>query len=244
MESMKKVVIIGGQTAAKIGELFASAGVKVAILDSLTDSADELARADIVIEAVDGDGGTRKEVILRCDEVIPPGAILATTASSAITETASLTGRPGKFIGLNFTFNPFQEGCLVQITKGLETAAETLKTCTDLLKGAGVTAIEVADLPGLVLDRVMASAINEAAIMHMTKVATVEDIDSVAKSCLNWPVGPFQFADVIGIDNVLATLEILSREVSPRFLPCRIFKQMVAAGRLGKKAGRGFYTYS
>ena len=244
MESMKKVVIIGGQTAASIGELLASAGVQVAILDSLEDKADELARADIIIEAVDGDGEMRKEVILRCDEVIPPETILATTASSAITETASLTGRPGKFIGLNFTFNPFQEGCLVQITKGLETAAETLKACTDLLKGAGVTAVEVADQPGLVLDRVMASAINEAAIMQMTKVATVEDIDGVAKSCLNWPAGPFEFADIIGIDRVLSTLELLSHEAGPRFLPCRIFKQMVAAGRLGKKTGRGFYTYS
>ncbi|MFC2122434.1 3-hydroxyacyl-CoA dehydrogenase family protein [Bacteroidota bacterium] len=240
---MKKVVIIGGQTAASIGELFASAGIPVAILDSLEDKAGELVGADIVIEAVGGDGGMSKEVILRCDEVIPPEAILATTASSAITELAVLTQKPSRFVGLHFTFNPFQDGCLVQITKGLETAAETVDACRDLIEKVGATAIEVADQPGLVLDRVMASAINEAAVMHMTKVATVEDIDSVAKSCLNWPVGPFQFADVIGIDNVLATLEVLSREVSPRFLPCRIFKQMVAAGWLGKKAGRGFYTY-
>jgi len=244
MESMNKVVIIGEPLAARIGELFASAGVPVAILDSLEDKADELARADIVIEAVDGDGGMRKEIILRCDEVIPPGAILATTASSAITETAALTGRPGEFIGLNFTFNPSQEGCLVQITKGLETTAETLKTCTDLLKGAGATAIEVTDQPGLVLDRVMASAINEAAIMHMTKVATVEDIDGVAKSCLNWPAGPFEFADIIGIDRVLSTLELLSHEAGPRFLPCRLLRQMVAMGKLGRKTGGGFYTYS
>ena len=241
---MKKVVINGGQPAAKIGELFAGAGVQVAILDSLEDKADELARADIIIEAVDGDGGTRKEVILRCDDAIPPEAILATTASSAITELAVMTRKPSRFVGLHFTFNPFQDGCLVEMVKGLGTSVETVDACRDLIEKAGVTAVEVADLPGLVLDRVMASAINEAAIMQMTKVATVEDIDGVAKSCLNWPAGPFEFADIIGIDRVLSTLELLSHEAGPRFLPCRIFKQMVAAGRLGKKTGRGFYTYS
>lgn len=242
MKSINKVVIIGGQPAVSIGELFTSVGVQVAILDSIMDSTDELADANIVIEVVNGDVELRKETICRCDDKAQPEAILATTASSGITEMAALTKSPQKFIGLNFTFNPFQGSCLVQITKGLETSAETVKTCTDLLKGAGVTAIEVADSPCLVLDRVMALAINEAAIMHVTKVATVEDIDRVAKTCLNWPVGPFEFADIIGIDHVLSTLEVLSREVSPRFLPCRLLRQMVAIGRLGRKTGKGFYT--
>jgi len=242
---MKKVVVIGdGELRAKIQQLLAEAGLPVVFLDSKMDSTFELASADMAIEATGGNEELRQAALRQCDERIPQDAILATTASSGITELAALTQRPPRFVGLHFTFNPFQESCLVEIVKGLETSTETVDTCTNLLKKAGATTVQVADSPGLLVDRVMALAINEAAVMHTARVASIEDIDRVARSCLNWPAGPFEFADIIGLDSILATLEVLSREMGPRFLPCRLLKQMVAMGRLGKKTGRGFYTYS
>lgn len=245
MQSINKVVIIGTeQSGAKIRRLFSKAGLEVVTLDLKMDNADELANTDMAMEAILGEVALRKEILHRCDELIPPEAILATTASSGITEMAASTTRPPRFVGLNFTFNPFQESCLVQIVRGLETSDETIETCAKLLERSEATAIKVADSPGLVLDRVIALTINEAVTMHVTKVATIEDIDRVTKSCLNWPLGPFELADTIGIDKVLATLETLSREMGPQFLPCRLLKQMVAMGRLGKETGRGFYTYS
>lgn len=244
MESISKVAVIGdGELRAKIQQLLVKAGLPVVLLDSKMDSTHELASADMAIESTGEEVELRKETIRLCDEKMPPDAILATTASSGITELAALTQKPARFVGLHFTFNPFQESCLVEIVKGLETSTETIEACANLFKSVGATTIEVADSPGLVVDRVMASAINEAAIMHTTKVASIEDIDRVAKSCLNWPAGPFEFADIIGLDRVLATLEVLSHEISPRFLPCRLLKQMVATGRLGQKTGQGFYIY-
>jgi 3-hydroxyacyl-CoA dehydrogenase len=176
-------------------------------------------------------------------EKAPPKAILATTASSGITEIAAATKRPQKFIGLNFTFNPFGDKCLVQITKGFETSGETVESCRSLVEEVGAMAIELEDSPGLILDRVIAAVINEAATMYMSKIASVEDIDKIAKLCLNWPMGPFEFADTLGIDNVVATLEVLSQQSGQQYLPCRVLRHMVAAGQLGKKTEKGFYTY-
>ena len=244
MKSVNKVVVIGdGDLGIRIGDLFNKAGLPV-FIDSKVSNTDELADADMVIEATSGEADLRRETLRRCDEKIQQDAILATTASSGITELAVLTQKPSRFTGLHFTFNPFQDGCLVEIVKGLDTSVETVAACADLLTSVGVKTVATADSPGLLLDRVMALAINEAAIMHTTGVASIEYIDRVAKSCLNWPAGPFEFADIIGIDRVLSTLELLSHEVGPRFLPCRLLRQMVAMGKLGRKTGKGFYTYS
>jgi len=128
------------------------------------------------------------------------------------------------------------------MVKGLDTATETVDACQSLLEKAGVTPITVQDLPGLILDRTIASVINEAAEMYSTELASFEDIDRVTKRCLNWPMGPFEFADYLGIDQVVATLEMIARD-EPRYAPCRLLRQMVAAGKLGKKSGEGFYAY-
>ena len=242
MEDITKVVIVGDEElGTKISGLLYRAGLNVTLRTS--DDLEELADAGMLLESLSGTVEVKSEVLSKCDEKVSPDTILATTASCGITEIAAATRRPEKVIGLNFVFNPFQDASLVQIVKGLETSDETVETCANLLKSTGVTTIEVADSPGLVLDRVMASVLNEAATMHVTKVATVEDIDRITKSCLNWPMGPFEFADIIGIDNVLATLEVLYREEGARFLPCRLLRQMVAMGRLGRKTCKGFYTY-
>jgi len=244
MEGINKVVILGGgETGKRIRDLFFKAGLKVVMPDLETDYLKELADADIVLEALRGDVESRKETLRRCDEKAPPKTIFATAASWGITEMAAATKRPEKTLGLNFTFNLVEGKCLVQIVKQLETSEETVQACKSLIEKVGATAVEVEDSPGFILDRVMASMINEAATMYASRIATMEDMDKVAKLCLNWPMGPFEFADTIGIDNVVATLETLSQQKGSQYIPCRLLRQMVALGRLGKKTGKGFYQY-
>ena len=245
MEKINKVIILGsGEAGEKIRDLFSQAGLKVVMLNPKEDYIKELADADLVLDALPQDMESRKETLRKCDEKTPEKTILATTASSGITELAAITKRPQKFIGLNFTANPFEDKYLVQITKGLETSEETLHVCREFIEKAGATGVGLEDSPGLILDRVIATVINEAATMYMSRVASVEDIDNMTKLCLNWPMGPFEFADTLGIDNVVATLEVLSQQLGQQYLPCRLLRHMAVAGQLGKKTGRGFYTYS
>lgn len=244
MENINKAVILSsGEGGVKIQEALSKAGLKVVVLDSKKDYGKELGDADLVVEALSGGAESTKEVLCACDEKAQAKAILATTTSSGITEVAAATKRPQNVIGMNFVFNPFDEKCVVQITKGFETSEEAVQACKNLVEQAGAMAIVLRDSPGLVLDRVIASVINEAVIVVATGTASVEDVDNITKLCLNWPLGPFEFADTIGIDNVVATLEVLSQQFGQRFLPCPLLKQMVAAGQLGKKTGKGFYTY-
>lgn len=242
---ISNVVILGsGELAERIKSLFIKADFKVAMPDLTEDYADKLIGAHIVLEAISKDTESKKELLRKCDERTPKKTIFATTAPSGITEVAAATKRPQRFIGLNFTFNPAEEKCLIQIVKGLETSEETIQACKKLVEKVGATAIKVEDSPRLILDRVLATVINEASNMYAAKIATTGDIDKITKLCLNWPMGPFEFADTIGVDNVVATLETLSHQLGPQYLPCRLLTQMVAMGRLGKKTGRGFYQYT
>ena len=245
MEKISKIIILGsGEVAGKMRGLFSKAGLEVVMSSPKEDYVKELVDADLVLDALPGDMESKKEVLRKCGEKAPAKAILATTASSGITELAAATKRPQKTIGLHFTFNPTEGKCLVEIIKQLETSEEIIQACKSLAEKVGATAVEVEDSPGLILDRAMASVINEAATMYASKIATVEDIDKVTRLCLNWPMGPFEFADTIGIDKVVATLESLSRQKGPQYLPCRVLTQMVALGRLGKKTGKGFYQHT
>ena len=244
MEEIGNIVILGTEEGVgNIQNLFARAGLKVTTLNVEGDYTSKLAHADLVLEDIPGNVEVKKEVLRKCDEEARPTTILATTASSGITELASATKRPHKFVGLNFTFNPFEDKCLVQITKGWQSSEETIQSCQVLAGKVGAVTVELEDSPGLILDRVLATVINEAAIMKMSKVASIEDIDRVTRLCLNWPMGPFEFADTIGVDNVVANLETLSQQLGQQYLPCRLLRQMVTAGQLGKKTGKGFYTY-
>jgi len=244
MDEIKKVVILGGgEGSEKIRDLFSRAGLRAAVLDFTGDYAKKLADADLVLEDIPGDMEAKKDVLRQCDEEAQPKTILATTASSGITELASATKRAPNFVGLNFTFNPFEDKCLIQVTKGWQTSEETIQSCQTLTGKMGTVVVELEDSPGLILDRVLATVINEAAIMKMSQVASTEDIDGITRLCLNWPMGPFEFADTLGIDNVVATLETLSQQLGQQYLPCRLLRHMVAAGQLGKKTGKGFYTY-
>ncbi len=243
MSEINKVGIIGsGEIATRIEKILSKAGIKVILAKG--GWTEKLAGADLIIEALLGDVEPRKAALSECDKEAPPNTILATTASWGITEIAAGTKRVDRVIGLNFTFNPVEEKCLVQIAKTFETSEETAQTCKSLVEKTGARVVEVEDSPGLILDRVMASIINEAATMYASKIASIEDIDKAVKLCLNWAMGPFEFADAIGIDNVVATLEVLSQRKGPQYLPSRVLTQMVALGRLGKKTGKGFHTYS
>ena len=245
MAELNKIVILGGgERVEKIRDLFSRAGSKVAVVGLKEDYTKELVDADLVLEDLPpGDMETKRNVLRNGDKKTPPKTILATTASSGITELASATKRVQRFVGLNFTFNPFEDKCLVQLTRGWQSSEETIQSCKALAEKVGAVTVELEDSPGLVLDRVLTTVINEAAMMRMSKVASIEDIDRITKLCLNWPMGPFEFADTIGIDKVVATLELLSQQLGQQYLPCRLLRQMVAAGQLGKKTGKGFYNY-
>jgi len=245
MAELNKIVILGGgERVEKIRDLFSRAGSKVTVVGLKEDYTKELVDADLVLEDLPpGDMETKRNVLRNCDKKTPPKTILATTASSGITELASAAKRVQKFVGLNFTFNPFEDKCLVQLTRGWQSSEETIQSCKAMAEKVGAVTVELEDSPGLVLDRVLTTVINEAAMMRMSKVASIEDIDRITKLCLNWPMGPFEFADTIGIDKVVATLELLSQQLGQQYLPCRLLRQMVAAGQLGKKTGKGFYNY-
>ena len=238
-----KVAIVSSQPVAEITALFAGGYVKSVMIGSNQIDSKVLSGIDLVIEATGSEGKALREILNRCDAAMPPEAILATTAATEITALSVGTKRPEKFVGLTFTFGSLEDRSLIQIIKSLQTSVDTVSTCREILGISGASVIEVEDSPGLITDRVMALIINEAALMHSTNVASIEDIDRITRLCLNWPRGPFEFADTIGIDKVLANLELLSREHGEMFLPCRLLRQMVAAGRLGKASGRGFYSY-
>jgi 3-hydroxybutyryl-CoA dehydrogenase len=239
VSEIKSILIIGTSGyAGKIGALFSRAGFEVTLTEEKP--GEDSSAPGLIIEAIPGDSEKKKQALLR---FAPADAILATTIPGGVTLVASGTGHQAKTIGLHFIFNPFEEKCLVEIVNGLDTSAETWETCRRLIEKAGAVPVSVEDVSGLIVDRVMASVINEAAFLYETKLASLEDINRIPKLCLNWPMGPFEFADYIGIDNIVATLEAACRD-GTQYLPCRLLRQMAAAGKLGKKTGRGFYDYT
>ncbi len=241
--SINKIVIIGDDgMGAKLKALFSKAGIGVFLSDLKSDYAKELSDADLVLDTIPAEMQLQKQVFQKCHEKAPQKAIFATT-SPVVTPIAAVSGRPDRFVGLNFTANPFDEKWLVEIAKGLETSPETVSAVKDFAKKAGIAAVELEDGASFILDRVIAQVVNEASYMYMALLATAEDIDSLMKNCANWPAGPFEFADTVGLDKVVATLETLAPQIGPQYIPCPLLKKMVAAGRLGKKTGRGFYNY-
>ncbi len=237
-------IICDGESKTWFQKLLSTVDFKVGTCDLSGDYAKEASEADLVLEAVAEDIALKEEIFRVCDARCRKETILATTTTNPwITHIATATKRPEKIIGLNFTQNPFEDKYLVQIVKGLQTSEATVQTVKEFLDKLGITAVRLDENPGFILDRVIASIVNEAAVMYMERLATIEDIDKMMKSCVNWPMGPFEFADNIGIDRVVGILESLSQQLGPRYQPCFQLKKMVDAGWLGKKAGKGFYTY-
>ncbi|MBM4445953.1 MAG: hypothetical protein FJ023_01200 [Chloroflexi bacterium] len=240
------VGIVGeGELAANLQELLVKADFKVIASDLSGDYAKQVVDVDLVIEIAPEDIAVKKKVFKNCDAKCSNEAILATTTANPwVTQLARATKRPEKVIGLNFTKNPFEEKYLVQIVRGLQTSDETIQTAREFLARVGITAVNLGETPGFILDRVIASIVNEAAVMYSSKLATKEDIDNMMKVCVNWPMGPFEFADILGVDKIVEILDSMSQQLGHRYQPCFLLRKMVDAGWLGKKTGRGFYVYS
>jgi 3-hydroxybutyryl-CoA dehydrogenase len=200
--------------------------------------------ADFVIEAVPEQLELKRTVLGKVDRVLRPDAILATNTSSiSVTALAAATQRPDRFIGMHF-MNPVPVMPLVEVIRALQTSNTTFETTMKLCEKLEKKPVAVADSPGFVSNRVLMPLINEAAFCVMEGVAAPEAVDSVMRLGMNHPMGPLELADFIGLDVCLDVMEVLFEGFGdPKFRPCPLLKKMVAAGWLGKKSGRGFYTY-
>ncbi len=213
----------------------------LARIDSGTEYA---ANADLAIEAVVEVAEVKAEVFRALNERLGEDAILATNTSSiSITELAATTRRPERFIGMHF-FNPVPLMKLVEIVRGLETADETHSAVHKLAERLGKEPVEVRDFPGFVSNRVLLPMINEAIYCVMEGVAGSEEVDTVMKLGMNHPMGPLALADLIGLDTCLHIMEVLHEGFGDsKYRPCPLLRRYVAAGRLGRKSGKGFYEY-
>ncbi len=203
-----------------------------------------LAAAHFAVEAASERFEVKAELFRELDRVLPADAILATNTSSiSITKLAAQTGRPAQVIGMHF-FNPVPVMALVEVIRGLATSDQTFAVVRDLAVRLGKTPVEVNDAPGFVSNRVLMPLINEAAYAVMEGVATPEAVDQVFKLGMAHPMGPLTLADFIGIDVCVDIMRVLHEGLgNPKYAPCPLLVRMVDAGWLGRKSGRGFYTY-
>ena len=201
-------------------------------------------RADLVVEAATENPEIKFQIFRELDRVAPPAALLATNTSSiSVTAIAAQTKRPAQVIGMHF-MNPVPVMRLVEVVRGLETSHETVAKTVEVAHSLGKTPVEVNDAPGFVSNRVLMPMINEAVFCVMEGVATPEAVDAVMKLGMNHPLGPLALADLVGLDVCLAILEVLHRDLGDdKYRPAPLLRRMVAAGRLGRKSGRGFYVY-
>jgi 3-hydroxybutyryl-CoA dehydrogenase len=225
-----------------------TAGGKQSALSHLrlsTDLDGTVTEADLVVEAVTEDRKTKTELFRTLDARCKASAILASNTSSiSLTELAAATNRQDRVVGMHF-MNPVPVMKLVEVIRGLSTSDETCATVIDVCKRLNKVPVEVNDYPGFVANRVLMPMINEAAYCVMEGVATPEAIDTVMKLGMNHPMGPLTLADFIGLDVCLAIMEVLHEGFrDSKYRACPLLRKMVAAGRLGRKSGRGFYDYT
>jgi len=204
-----------------------------------------IAAADFAVEAVPEKIEIKRSVLTEADKILRPEVVLASNTSSiSITTLAALTSRPGHFVGMHF-MNPVPVMALVEVIRALQTSDDAFNLTMELTKKLGKTPVPVNDAPGFVSNRVLMPLINEAAYCVMEGVATPEAVDSVMKLGMNHPMGPLELADFIGLDVCVDILQVLQEGLGdPKYRACPLLKKYVAAGWLGRKSSRGFYTYS
>ncbi|MBI2614841.1 MAG: 3-hydroxybutyryl-CoA dehydrogenase [Gemmatimonadetes bacterium] len=230
---VKKGTLSEADRDAALGRL-----VPGAALDGVADST-------LVVEAIIEEPKAKFELFAELDRRVPPPTVLATNTSSiSITEIAARTQHPERVVGMHF-MNPVPVMPLVEVVRGLATSDATVQSVVGTVQELGKTPVEVSDYPGFVSNRVLMPMINEAIYCVMEGVATPEAVDTVMKLGMNHPMGPLALADLIGLDVCLAILEVLQRGLGDdKYRPCPLLRKMVAAGRLGRKSGRGFYEYA
>ncbi|HJU69630.1 MAG TPA: 3-hydroxybutyryl-CoA dehydrogenase [Gemmatimonadaceae bacterium] len=277
------IVVVGaGQMGSGIAQVFATANLRVTMVDVSSDvlakaratiekslarfvdkgrltpgnrdaalqrigaapTLDAAQDATLVIEAASENAELKFKLFTDLDAIAPADAILATNTSSiSITEIAGRTRRADRVIGMHF-MNPVPLMRLIEVIRGLATSDETTATVMSYATQLEKTAVEVNDYPGFVSNRVLMPMINEAVFCVMEGVATPEAIDQVMTLGMNHPMGPLALADLIGLDTCVSILEVLQRGLGdPKYRPCPLLRKYVAAGWLGRKSGRGFYTY-
>ena len=213
-----------------------------------TDIAEALKDADLVIEAVFEDMNLKKKIFKELDETCPPHTILASNTSTlSITEMASATKRPDKVVGIHF-FNPAYTMKLIEVISGKQTSEETRKIATDFSVSLEKEPVQVKDTPGFIVNRILGAALGEAIYLLEEGTASAEDIDKAVVLGLNWPMGPLQLADFVGLDVVYhsgkSVAEALGEDYQrKRSQPSKLLEKMVKEGRLGMKARKGFYEY-
>ena len=237
---------IGGTLDRAVNKGMLDAAAKAAVLERISGTCDyqQLAQCDLVIEAATENEEVKMRVLKRVDEVVRPDVIIATNTSSiSITRLAAATSRPERVIGMHF-FNPVPLMALVELIRGLQTSNRTHETAEMLALAIGKTPVSVGNSPGFAVNRILCPMINEAIFVLQEGLAAAKDIDDGMKFGCSHPIGPLALADLIGLDTLLSVMDTLHQGFNdPKYRPAPLLREMVDAGRLGRKSGRGFYEY-